>query len=50
LIGPVDYSLNIDKKPKILVEIKKFERLDGYRIKGGKNKHTRSRQLIMLGP
>jgi type I restriction-modification system DNA methylase subunit len=36
LVGPADYSLNIDKKHKILIEIKKFERLDGYRIKGGK--------------
>ena len=37
MVGPVDYSLNIDKKPRILIEIKKFENLDGFRtIKGRK--------------
>ena len=45
LIGPVDYSLNIDKKPKILIELKKFGRLDDYRIKGGK-KQTYPEQAI----
>ncbi|RJS79230.1 hypothetical protein CW713_08665 [Methanophagales archaeon] len=45
LFGPVDYSLNIDKKPKILLEIKKFESLDGSRIKRGK-KQTYPEQAI----
>ena len=34
--GPVDYSLNIDGKPKILVEIKKSENLDGYQTTKGR--------------
>lgn len=32
LSGPVDYSLSINRKPRILLELKKFdEELDGYR-------------------
>ncbi len=38
LTGPVDYSLQIDKKPKLLLELKKLtEDLDGYReVRGRK--------------
>ncbi len=37
LSGPVDYSLHVSKKPKLLVEIKKFdEKLDGKRIVRGR--------------
>jgi type I restriction-modification system DNA methylase subunit len=45
IVGPVDYSLNIDEKPKILVEIKKFENLDGYRTTKGR-KQTYPEQAI----
>jgi len=39
LIGPVDYSLNIERQPKIFFEIKKFtDSLDGYREVKGKRK------------
>ncbi|MEM5867758.1 MAG: N-6 DNA methylase [Candidatus Aenigmatarchaeota archaeon] len=37
LVGPVDYSLNVNKKPKVVVEIKKFsESLDHKRVVRGK--------------
>lgn len=37
LTGPVDYSLNISKKPRLLVEIKRLtESLDGHRVVRGK--------------
>mgnify|MGYP001077012345 CR=1 FL=1 len=37
LVGPVDYSLNIDKKPRLVVEIKRFsESLDTKRTVRGK--------------
>lgn len=35
--GPVDYSLNINRRPKLLLELKKFgESLDGHRTVRGK--------------
>ncbi len=37
LTGPVDYSLNVGKRPKLLVELKKFdEHLDGKRVTRGR--------------
>lgn len=37
LVGPVDYSLNVNKKPKVVVEIKKFsESLDHKRVVRGR--------------
>ena len=37
LTGPVDYSLNLSKRPRLLVEIKRLtENLDGHRVVRGK--------------
>lgn len=37
LSGPVDYTLAIDRKPRLLLELKKFaEELDGYRVIRGR--------------
>lgn len=37
LVGPVDYSLNVNKKPKVVIEIKKFsESLDHKRVVRGR--------------
>ena len=37
LVGPVDYSLNVNRRPTVLVEIKRFaESLDGKRVIRGK--------------
>lgn len=44
LSGPVDYSLSINRKPKLLLELKKFdEQLDGYREVHG-NRETFAEQ------
>jgi len=37
LTGPADYSLNVNRRPKIVIEIKKFgEKLDGFRVVRGR--------------
>lgn len=44
LAGPVDYTLAIDRNPRVLLELKRFtEELDGYRIVRG-HKETFSEQ------
>ena len=45
VFGPADYSLNVNGKPKILIEIKKFENLDQHRRWRNK-KQTYSEQAI----